>query len=70
MIPLVGAQNPGLRMTYEHQIWLLEMVGTLRLHPRVAKLRCRTPEQEWEILDRMVSEELKLREGQEEADPG
>jgi hypothetical protein len=49
-------------MDYEHQEWLLDMVDELKLHPRVAKLRGKTPEQEWEMLDRMVDEELRLRD--------
>ena len=49
-------------MTYEHQMWLLDMVGKLRLHPRLAKIKAKTPEQEWEMLERLVKFELDKAE--------
>ena len=50
------------RMTYEHQMWLLDMVDELKIHPRVAKLRASTVEEEWRALERLVIEELRRRE--------
>lgn len=52
-------------MTYEHQMWLLDMVDELRLQPRVAKIRAKTAEQEWEMLDGIVSEALTKRDKEE-----
>jgi hypothetical protein len=53
-------------MTYEHQEWLLAMVDEFKLHPRLAKLRGKSPAQEWRMLDRMVCEEIQRRAEQEE----
>ena len=50
-------------MSYEHKIWLLDMVRELGLHPRLSKIRAKMPEQEWEILDRLISEQLRLWDG-------
>ena len=49
-------------MTYEHQMWLLDMVDEHKIHPRVAKLRASTVEEEWRALERLVIEELRRRE--------
>jgi len=49
-------------MTYEHQMWLLDMVDELKIHPRVAKLRAATVDEEWRVLERLVIEELRRRE--------
>lgn len=57
-------------MSYEHQMWLLDMVDELKLHPRVAKIRARTVEQEWEILDRLITTELKLLDEKKGAGEG
>lgn len=50
------------RMTYEHQMWLLDMVDELKIHPRLAKLRASTVEEEWRVLECLVIEELRRRE--------
>ena len=54
-------------MSYEHQMWLLDMVDELKLHPRLSKIRARTVEQEWEILDQLIIAELKLLDEKEGA---
>lgn len=55
-------------MSYEYQDWLLSMVDELKLHPRLAKIRAKTPAQEWIILERLILAEIKRREGQEGAE--
>jgi hypothetical protein len=55
-------------MSYEYQKWLLSVVDELKLHPRLAKIRAKTPAQEWLILERLVLAEIKRREGQEETE--
>jgi len=57
-------------LSCDHKEWLLAMVDEFKLHPRVAKLRGKTAEQEWEMLDRLVSEEILRREEQEEKKEG
>lgn len=49
-------------MTYEHQMWLLDMVDELKIHPRVAKLRAANAAEEWRVLERLVIEELRRRD--------
>jgi len=48
-------------MEYWYQDWLLRRVDELKLHPRVAKLRARTAEEEWLLLEKMVLEEIERR---------
>lgn len=50
-----------MRMSFEHRMWLLDMVADLGLQPRLAKIRAKTAEQEWEVVARLVSEHLDAR---------
>jgi hypothetical protein len=51
-------------MTLEDKMRLLDLVGELHLHRRLVKLKAKTVEQEWELLDRIVSEELRSRDAE------
>jgi hypothetical protein len=51
---------------YRHREWLLDMVSELGLQRRLAKIRAKTVRQEWEILDKIVSDELRVRKEDEE----
>lgn len=53
-----------MRTTFEHKMWLLDMVDALGLHPRLAKLKGTTVAQEWEMLEQLIDQ--KLREIQAE----
>ena len=54
-------------MSYRHKMYLLNLVDELKLHPRLAKLRARAPQEEWKMLEKLIAAELN-RLAEEEGD--